>query len=169
MSFERALGFVLEVEGGYVNNPSDSGGATNYGITQAVYNASRKGNRFLDVKFITNDEVNRIYQNNYWSGCHCEQMPDELATVVFDTAVNTGCQRAIKILQACLDIDADGIFGAETLNVIGDISDLKDFISKYLDERSRYYQRICDLNPDKNKFLKGWLNRIQNLREFIFT
>lgn len=170
MSFEKALSFVLNAEGGYNNDPADSGGATNKGITQAVYNGYRgKGAVFVSVRNITDEEVRSIYHDNYWNTCHCEKMSDELAIAVFDTAVNAGCQRAIKILQACLDVNTDGVFGEDTLAAIGGIADSKDFVSKYLSGRSAFYQRLVQINPGKSKFLQGWLNRVENLREFIYT
>lgn len=169
MSFEKALSFVLEAEGGFVNDPSDSGGATNKGITQAVFNAFRRGKPFLSVRSITDEEVREIYLRNYWNLCKCDEMPDELATVVFDTAVNAGCKRAIKILQACLDVTADGIFGVESANAVINILDLKDFVNKYLSERSAFYQRLAETQPEKKKFLKGWLSRVENLRKFVFN
>ena len=65
--FEQALKFVLEREGGYVNNPNDPGGATNKGITQSTYYnwLKAKGLPNKSVKLITDAEVKEIYYKNY--------------------------------------------------------------------------------------------------------
>ncbi len=169
MSFEKALQFTLKAEGGYVNDPADSGGATNKGITQRTYNSFREEKPFNAVKNITNEEVKTIYRNEYWNTSHCDNLPDELAIAVFDTAVNCGVSRAIKILQSRLDIKADGVFGAITKESVKNIPDLKDFVSKYLNERSAFYQRWVQINPGKAKFLGGLLRRVENLKEFLYT
>lgn len=171
MSFEKALQFTLKWEGGFSNDPSDSGGATQKGITQAVYNTHRKGLPFTPVKNITDEEVTAIYLKDYWIESNCNEMPKELALAVFDTAVNCGVKRAIKILQVCLGLEGkpDGIYGKNTRQAVIGIRDLKDFVSKYLNERSSYYQRLAEIYPGKGKFLKGWLNRVEDQRKFIFT
>ena len=45
MNIEQYLDELIKREGGYVNNPADRGGATKYGITEAVARANGfKGN-----------------------------------------------------------------------------------------------------------------------------
>lgn len=63
--FDDCLSHILKFEGGFVDHPADKGGATNKGITQAVYDAYRQTNR-RSVKFIEDNEVRDIYQSNYW-------------------------------------------------------------------------------------------------------
>ena len=74
--YNKALKFVLKWEGGYVNDPDDKGGATNKGITQGTYNGwlKSKGLQSKDVKFITSDEVAKIYYQNYWLKAKCNTM-----------------------------------------------------------------------------------------------
>ena len=67
-SFKKALKFVLSMEGGYVNNPNDLGGETNFGITKKTYDAYRKANSLppQSVKFISKNEIEEIYYKNYF-------------------------------------------------------------------------------------------------------
>ena len=102
--FEQALKFVLEREGGYVNNPNDPGGATNKGITQGTYNTwlKSKGQAAKSVKLITDAEVKEIYYKNYWLAAKCDKMTSKkFAVACFDTAVNCGVGKVNDFLRAC--------------------------------------------------------------------
>lgn len=103
--FQQALRHVLTFEGGYVNHPSDPGGATNRGITQATYDSWRRsqGLETRSVKHIHETEVERIYFEQYWLKVGAHQLPPALAFVVFDTAVNSGVHRALSWLSETHD------------------------------------------------------------------
>jgi len=96
--FTRALQFVLDYEGGFVDNPADPGGATNHGITQAVYDEYRLGRGFSkrSVRDITSDEYEYIYRHSYWAPI-AERYADDghpgLALYVFDSCVQHGVER----------------------------------------------------------------------------
>jgi lysozyme family protein len=92
MSFEQALKFVLEREGGYVNDPLDPGGETNYGISKKVYPN-------VDIRNLTPDLAGLIYHKDYWLASGCEDLTPGMALVVFDTAVNCGVTRAVGWLH----------------------------------------------------------------------
>ncbi|HEX6053459.1 MAG TPA: glycosyl hydrolase 108 family protein, partial [Gemmatimonadaceae bacterium] len=70
------LAFILDREGGYVNDPADPGGATNFGVTQAVFSAwlAKAGLPPRPVRDITRDEVRAIYERNYWRDGKCEEI-----------------------------------------------------------------------------------------------
>lgn len=86
-NFTRAVEFVLKHEGGYVNNPNDPGGETNFGISKRVY-------PHLDIKNLTKDEAKRIYHSDYWLKAGCDVIEWPMCLVFFDTAVNMGIIRA---------------------------------------------------------------------------
>lgn len=88
MSFDQAVKFVLEREGGYVNDPQDPGGETNYGISKRAYPN-------VNIKALTPEDAAVIYKRDYWSPAGCDQMTPGMALVVFDTAVNVGVNRAV--------------------------------------------------------------------------
>lgn len=117
-NFEKALNAVLKDEGGFVNHPKDPGGATNFGITQAVYSAWRrnKGQAFKAVALITGAEVADIYKAQYWDAVRGDLLTDGVDYVTFDGAVNSGPVQSIKWLQKALGTTADGHLGNVTLD-----------------------------------------------------
>jgi lysozyme family protein len=110
-----ALTFTLGHEGGKVDDPTDPGGRTAYGITQSTYNdyLAEKG-LSGDVFDITQEEVLTIYRDRYWKPIHGDRLKPELAIVLFDTAVNFGVKGATEFLQDALRITQDGQWGAQT-------------------------------------------------------
>lgn len=99
--FERCLEFVLRWEGGFVNHPSDPGGATNRGITQKTYNTYRQSKKLpiRSVEVIGLEEVRDIYKTRYWDAAGCEALLGGLDLMHFDTAVNMGVGRARQYLS----------------------------------------------------------------------
>lgn len=165
--FRGALGFVKEAEGGYVNDPRDRGGATNQGITQKTYDVfrSRKGLDPKDVKGITSKEVDDIYKTLYWEEPELYKLPDKVATAVFDAAVHHGPSKAIKFLQRSLGVADDGVIGPATLRALK-TADQDTLLEDMLLFREQFLKNIAK-QGDNNAFLKGWLNRISNLKEFL--
>lgn len=119
-NFPTCLAYVLESEGGFVDDPRDPGGATNKGVTQAVYDDYRKliAKPKQSVRFITNAEVGEIYKHQYWDAVKGDLLPKGLDYVVFDYAVNSGVVRAIKNLQGVLGVVQDGMIGVRTIAAI---------------------------------------------------
>lgn len=144
--FEKALKFVLEREGGYVNNPKDPGGATNKGITQYTYNSWLKlqGKGAKDVRNITDAEVKEIYYKNYWLAAKCNTMSAKFAVICFDTAVNMGVGRVKEFLEASQYTDIDAYYLA----------------------RIQKYNEFAK-NANQRTFLHGWLNRMFALIDFV--
>lgn len=97
-AFERALAFVLAHEGAYAAHPSDPGGATNRGITQATYDAWRDqhGQARRSVAKCTMEETRAIYHARYWLATAGDQRAPALALCTFDAAVHSGVPRALK-------------------------------------------------------------------------
>ncbi len=145
MSFETVLKYSLQFEGGYVNDPLDKGGETNKGITKAVYDTYRKSKNLpiQSVKLISDQEVKDIYYKQYWLAAGCDKLEDKLAMVVFDFAINSGVSRAKRYLTLTKDPQ------------------------KLLDLRAEFFKKIVKNNPSQNRFLKGWLNRVESLRKII--
>ena len=169
MSFERALAAVLEAEGGYVFHPSDKGGPTNKGITQTVYDTWRMTHAkpTRSVREIDDMEIAAIYRTQYWRPAGCDHLPEKLALVHFDAAVNHGVRRAIKLLQRTVEASPDGVFGNKTMEAVANqlaFVTEPSLIMIYLDERAEFYDRIVDRDPSQSVFLKGWKNRIAKLR-----
>ncbi|MBV6624575.1 MAG: DUF4114 domain-containing protein [Rivularia sp. (in: Bacteria)] len=152
-NFAEALNFTLEREGGYVNDPDDPGGATNKGITQSTYNQYRTslGLETSDVKSITDEEVSDIYFDSYWLASSSEELLTKLSIAHFDASVNHGVGKAKEMLE---EAQASG-------------GDEMNQVNKYLDIREDYYYYLVEQNPKNQKFLQGWLNRVNALRDFL--
>ena len=167
MDFDSILGHTLELEGGYVNHPDDTGGKTNYGVTQGTYDMYRDdmGLQRRSVRAIDRDEVVEIYRNYYWNEVGGPDLPRGLDLFMFDYAVNSGVYRAVVHLQETCnylggDISEDGVIGPETL---GEVRNHPVFIIINL----LYYKRMDFLMSLGNwdTFGRGWTNRINRVRD----
>lgn len=159
-NFRPSLALVLAHEGGYVNHPRDPGGATNRGVTQAVYDAYRKyhGQKQRSVKYILDSEVSEIYNKNYWRLVRGDSLPCGLDYAVFDFAVNSGVSRATRYLQRLVGVADDGVIGVITLNAVeaANKADPVGLISKYCANRLAFVRSLSTFDV----FGKGWTRRI---------
>jgi lysozyme family protein len=163
-AYNNALAFVLRWEGGFVNDPNDHGGRTMKGVTQRVYDASRasQGQPAADVAKISDAEVSAIYADNYWKKSLCNVLQSHIDLVQFDTAVNMGPNRAVKMLQQAVGVAADGDFGPATQQACTACSP-PDAVARYCSIREALYRRFAQA-PGQDRFLAGWLNRLNDLR-----
>jgi lysozyme family protein len=106
--FERAVELVLKHEGGYVNDPDDPGGETNFGISKRAYPNE-------NIKGMTRDRAKQIYQRDYWDRVKGDELPWAIAVIAFDMAVNAGVGTSIKLLQESLGVTVDGVLGPVTI------------------------------------------------------
>lgn len=90
MSFDQAFNLVVGVEGKYSNDPRDPGGETQYGISKRAYPQ-------LDIANLTLGAAKEIYLRDYWRACKCDELPKDIALVMFDCAVNQGVQTALAL------------------------------------------------------------------------
>jgi lysozyme family protein len=143
--FTAALNFVLRWEGGFVDHPKDPGGRTNKGITQKVYDCwrARRGEPPADVRWILDAEVEAIYESDYWLPPRCDLLQEPLALLQFDTAVNMGVGRAVRLLQAAVGTEVDGDFGPRTLRCAREC-DVGAAALRYCDDREAYYRRLSE-------------------------
>jgi lysozyme family protein len=167
-AFTASLPFVLRWEGGYVNHPADPGGATNKGVIQRVYDDWRKrqGLPVRDVRQLEDAEMHTIYEADYWLPPRCDLLQRQLDLVQFDTGVNMGVGRAVRMLQGALGCDVDGDFGPATRRAVEACS-LGATIIAYCDAREAYYRRLAEQKPELQVFLNGWLNRLNALRKEV--
>lgn len=163
-----SMPFILRWEGGYVNHPNDPGGATNKGVTKRVYDDWRKrnGKSPRDIRQIEDAEMHAIYEEGYWQPAKCEVLRKPLYLVQFDTSVNMGVGRAIRMLQGAVGANVDGKFGQQT-EAAAKTKDLGQALKAYCDAREAYYRRLAEARPKMKVFLKGWLNRLNALRKEI--
>lgn len=168
--FDLCVNYIFEAEGGYVDDPHDSGGATKYGVTLKSYRQAFPEATKETIKNLTEDDAKRHYETFYWIPCKAEFMPLPIALMVFDVCVNSGDRMAIKLLQRALKINDDGIWGQQTKSAL-EKADLKNLMCRYSTQRNLFYMNLCTpLSTDNNerkqiklirrkRFLEGWLNR----------
>lgn len=165
--FIKALEYIRQDEGDYVDHPRDPGGATNMGITQATYDLFRttSGKATRPVKDIGEREVEIIYRVNYWTRIRGDQLPHKWAYLVMDYAVHSGCSMAVKRVQEVLGFtgdDVDGKMGPKTIGALNApaVRDSAALMGAYLDLRLK---RLKDL-PTWGVFGHGWSNRLAKVR-----
>ncbi|EPA9107512.1 glycoside hydrolase family 108 protein [Acinetobacter nosocomialis] len=179
MSVEKYIDDLIKREGGYVNNPNDRGGATNYGITEAVARVNGWKGPMRDLPL---DLAKQIYKQQYWINPRFDQvntLSPLIAEELLDTGVNCGVAFAKPLLQRALnllnnqgkggwpDLAVDGIYGSATLGA------LKIFLTKRGKDgekvmlkvlnimQGQRYIEICERNPMQEQFFYGWIsNRI---------
>ncbi|WP_437877861.1 glycoside hydrolase family 108 protein [Sorangium sp. So ce513] len=164
--FDTCLEFLFKWEGGFSDHPADPGRATCMGITQKTYDGhcARRGRAPSSVRDITRGEAIEIYAELFWTPLQCDRVSPPLDLVVFDTGVNLGTLRAVKLLQASLRVAVDGVLGPRTLGALeAQRAALPALVSDYLARRGRFYRELVARRPSLGVFLDGWLNRLEDL------
>ena len=150
--FDLAIPIVLRHEGGYVNDPSDPGGETNFGISKRRYPD-------VDIKNLTIADASAIYLRDWWTRYNYGAIfPQAVASKVFDTAVNLGPSRAHKMLQEAVGVTADGVIGPATLGVVNTMNSLT-LLFAFQNLQASYYRNLVLADPTLQKFLNGWIAR----------
>lgn len=152
MGFDSAVEFILspQIEGGFVDNPHDSGGPTKYGISQAAYPGT-------DIANLTRESAIQIYKRDYWDLCGCDELPTAVALLVFDAAVNQGPAKARSLLQKALGVVQDGIVGPATIAAAK--RDPQAAIQEFCALRMYAY----GMHPEFMRFGKGWSRRLMEV------
>jgi lysozyme family protein len=155
--FDWAIEVVLRHEGGYVDDPDDHGGATNFGISQRQYPD-------LDIKKLTREDAIAIYRRDWWQAYGYGQIKDMMvATKVLDLSVNMGPGTAHRLTQRALRavglmVSEDGVLGPVTLGALNQVMP-SNLLSALRAEAAGYYRCLAVKQKSFEKFLTGWLNR----------
>ncbi len=157
IQFSRSLGVLLDLEGGYVNDPDDPGGETKYGI-------SKKSYPNLDIAGLSRDDAAEIYYRDFWEPYAWAQLPAPLGERCFLLAVNAGPPAAAKVLQRALRsatgvvLAVDGKVGPRTLHVARR-ANLDAALAAYRSEQAGHYRLLIAASSRLRRFEKGWLRR----------
>ncbi|MCP8884243.1 glycoside hydrolase family 108 protein [Devosia sp. XJ19-1] len=162
--FEVCLAHVLRHEGGYVDHPADPGGATNMGITRKTLARWRNVTPWWDlpksaVREMTHGEAGQIYRALYWSLCRAEDLPTGMDLAVFDYAVNSGPDRAVRTLQAALGVVVDGRVGPLTVGA-AKRANAASVINAICDRRLGFLKALSTFST----FGRGWSRRVASVR-----
>jgi len=159
--FTDCLAFTLKAEGGFVNNPHDPGGATNFGITlDTLQTYLKRPCTVEDIQNVSPDTVQAIYQTTYWDRLDCDSLPHGVDLMVFDFGVNAGCSRSAKVLQSVVGTNPDGEIGNMTIHAAL-ASPTIETILQLADSQVAYYKSLSNFPI----FGRGWLSRTQLRKE----
>lgn len=159
-NWDKSFQLLLKSEGGYVDHPSDPGGRTNLGVTQAVWeNWIGRSSNEKEMRSLTADMVEPLYKKKYWDACKCDELPNGLDYLVFDFAVNAGVGRSIKTLQTSVGATPDGAIGPKTIQAVM-VCSKNQLIDKFSEEKLKFYQSL----PTFATFGNGWTNRIAHVK-----
>lgn len=161
MTRDQAIALMIRLEGGYVNNPRDPGGATNGGITQRTLDSLEISGLPKDVKDLTQSQIAYIYQGIQWKAIAGDALPDSIAVLVLNAAINQGEPTAIRMLQSVVNVKLDGIMGPSSLAA------LDKWKSSYLPDQT-LAEEFCahvathyaEFNAKEGEFELGWFRRL---------
>lgn len=183
------LPFILKWEGGFVNDPADSGGATNKGVTIRTWRNvgyDKDGDNDIDVKdlnLLTDADVkNRVLKPHYWDRWKADQIQSQkVANILVDWVWASG-KHGIVIPQRLLSVKADGIVGNKTLSAVN-FADPEQLFAAIFQARVDFLHEIVRtsivkyeskigrkatekelMKHTKKRFLKGWLNRLNDIK-----
>ncbi len=170
-NFKEAITKIFKNEGGYVDNPLDLGGTTNWGISLRFLQSIDRTATKATIKNLTKGQAEDLYFQHFWLPNKYDEIKSQkVAEKVFDTAVNLGAKMANRFLQATLNIiifngakiAEDGILGAKSINAINVLAeeDVDQSILKVYELlQKEYYAKIVINRKEQVAFLKGWFNR----------
>lgn len=164
----KLIPFILQWEGGFVNDPDDLGGATNKGITIGAFTEykKRKGQKAPtvdDLKNISDAEWHEVFKYLYWDRWKADELKSQaVANILVDWVWASG-SHGIKRPQRLLGVKADGIVGKQTIAAVNAV-DAAMLFKMIKDDRAKFIDEICKARPKNEKYRKGWMNRINAIR-----
>lgn len=161
---KQVISHFKKWEGGYANDPDDTGGCTMIGVTIATFRKYfGKEKTCEDLKNITDEEWLEIFKKGYWNPWKADQIENQsIAQLCVDMGWGSGVKTAIKKVQSCLGLKADGIVGPKTLAALN----AKDTVTTFRRLWSMRYSWFRDIAKKGNnqKFLNGWLRRLNDIK-----
>ena len=169
---QNYITLLLKGEGAsFVDEPNDKGGATKMGVTlntwkKVGYDKDNDGDIDVkDLKLITKDDViNKVLKPYYWDKWKANEINNQsIANILVDWLWTSG-KWGIILPQKILNVKPDGIVGKITLDAINNYQDQRLLFNKLWNRRLKQFQDIVKKDPSQKKFLRGWTNRLQDLR-----
>jgi lysozyme family protein len=178
-SFNRAYERTKNFEGGWSDHPSDRGGKTKYGLTEATWKKINKGKPPCPIADITQEQAKAVYWEHYWRIPGIDKLdqasiPQVILSELFDSSVLHGPNMAIEWLQESYnllrrwDVPAlrrDGICGVKTRAAIithclrgNDYAYSMLATMRYL--RGTFMVSLTERDETQKVFLNGWMKRL---------
>lgn len=163
-NYNACIDKVLSYEGGFQDDPNDSGNwtgcspgsgenrGTNRGISSCTYPAE-------DIAGMTEERAKEIYRTDYWRPILGDDLPAGVDLCTFDGSVNSGRHRGVQWLQRALGVEDDGIVGPITIEAAWAAED-HETINRMCDERMTFL-RDLETWP---LYGEGWTNRVEDVR-----
>jgi lysozyme family protein len=166
----KAINKLLLIEGGFVNNSSDRGGPTNFGITQKVYDAYVGYASTVDeIQNMPIGDAFAIYEANYWATIGGDYITEyAVAYTIFDQGVNRGVSSALKQVCTVLGIPVTGAINSQIISSVN-AYDPQLFVEEYLTASENFYNAIVARDPSQEKFINGWMNRVDKIRNYAYA
>ncbi|MCC3159663.1 hypothetical protein LJ737_20650 [Hymenobacter sp. 15J16-1T3B] len=182
--FATAYKITAQHEGGYANNPADTGGETIFGVSRnnfpkwvgwAVVDGLKKRAGFpgtAEASAQLKVMAANFYKEQFWDAFKLDQANNQaIANEVFDTAVNMGVGRAAGFLQRAInvtnkrgqyapDVTPDGKVGAATITALNQHKRPQDVLKVLNALQGEFYVRIAERNPTQEIFMASWLSRV---------
>ena len=164
----KLIPFILQWEGGFVNDPADLGGATNKGVTIGTFKEHRKRKGLPaptvdDLKNISESEWHDIFKSLYWDRWKADEIKSQaVANILVDWVWASG-SHGIKRPQRLLGVKADGIVGKQTIAAVNAM-EAATLFKMIKSDRLKFVDEICRARPANERFRKGWTNRINSIK-----
>jgi len=158
---------IFRWEGGFVDDPSDHGGATNMGVTIATWKQvgyDKDGDGDIDVddiRLLTRADATIVLKKFYWDRWKADQILNQsVANILVDWVWSSG-KWGIIIPQRLLSVSQDGIVGSQTITALNS-QNQQQFFTKVMGERVKFILDLIRRDPSQGRFKKGWLNRLND-------
>ena len=158
---EKLKSFILNWEGGFVNDLRDPGGATNKGVTLATFRSVfGKDKTVKDLKKITDSQWMIIFKTKFWDRYKADSIKNEWITyLLVDWLWTSGPGNAIERVQKFLGLKVDGIVGNITINKINSYNGKELFIKLW-----HLRENFIKTRAQYPIYGKGWLRRLNGIQ-----
>jgi lysozyme family protein len=162
-NYKTLIPFILQWEGGFVDDPDDTGGATNKGVTIATFKKVYGATSTVEqLKKITDEQWTNIFKKEYWDRWRGDDIVSQsIANIVVDWVWLSGTY-GITLVQRLLSVVQDGVVGPKTITALN-AQDAKKLFDNIKTIRVQYINDIIKKTPKKEKYRKGWMNRLNAL------
>jgi lysozyme family protein len=182
--FLLAYKITMKHEGGYANDPDDSGGETWKGIARKKHpnwvgwdmvDEYRTKPGFPNNLYTApglQELVWLFYKKEFWDTLRLDEIGSQnIANELFDTSVNMGQVIAATFLQRALnvsnrqqkdypDLVVDGKIGPKTISATNTHPRIGQLFKLLNTLQGARYISICESNPSQEKYLTGWMERV---------
>lgn len=170
-NFTEAFNLMIANEGGYINDPDDPGGETYKGVSRKIH-SKWEGWTMVDILkrqagFPANldkdpelqEAVSDFYRVNFWDKLNGDQIENqEVASSIFDFAVNAGIGTSALLAQLVVETKTDGVIGPESITKINAF-DSGHFLAAFTVAKIARYVNIVKKRPTSRKYFYGWALR----------